>query len=119
MDLIVIEYHTPQAATTGHQTLLDHFNCPRAEEQQRRIVKRTGNYVIAAANVGDRAAAEGLINEIKYEMKVYWEGRKFSSIPLEFRPPDPAAIEEASVTATILLRTFYGIGMMLLGALIL
>ncbi|MEP7269891.1 MAG: hypothetical protein ABI882_00210, partial [Acidobacteriota bacterium] len=43
----------------------------------------------------------------------------FTSIPFQYRPPDPAAIEEMRDTATVLLRTFYGIGLMIVASIIL
>jgi hypothetical protein len=118
MSLVVIEFHTPQAATAGYEAMNSVLAGLTPDQQAGRILKRTGNYVVAAINVTDRAAAQAIVDQVKYTAVVYWEGRKFTSIPLEFRPPDPAAIEEASETARVILRAFYGIGTLLVGAII-
>src|SRR5262249_15805875 len=76
-------------------------------------------YVIEAVNIEDIAAAKNIISQIKYTPRIYWEGRKPSDIPLEFRPADPAAIEEAFQTANVVIRTFYWIGVMLTSAIVL
>ncbi len=119
MSLIVIEYHTPQTASDGYAQIQNYFNALPQQEKERQALRRIGNYVIKAVNVHDLAAAENLISQIKYEAKVYWAGRKLSDIPLEFRPPDPVAIEEAIRTTQVLVRSFYWIGAMLLSAILL
>jgi hypothetical protein len=118
MSLVLIEYHTPQAATTGFESMNSVLAGLAPDQQASRILKRTGNYIVAAVNITDKAAAQAIVDQVKYTAVVYWEGRKFTSIPLEFRPPDPAAIEEASETAKVLLQAFYGIGILLVGAII-
>jgi hypothetical protein len=118
MSLVLIEFHTPQAATAGFEAMNSVLTGLAPDQQASRILKRTGNYIVAATNVTDRAAAQAIVDQVKYTAVVYWEGRKFTSIPLEFRPPDPAAIEEASETALVILRAFYGIGTLLVGAII-
>jgi hypothetical protein len=119
MRLAIIEYHTPQLATAGHRRVLDYFSSLPEEEKAKRIVKRIGNYVVAVSEIRNAAAADSIVGKIKYSARVYWEGGKFTSIPIQFRPPDPAALEEMRETAKVLLQTFYGIGMLLAGAILL
>ncbi len=119
MSLIIIEYQTPQLASDEHSQIQGYFSALPESERSRQIVKRIGNYVVAALNVEDMPAAEKIVGQIKYEKKVYWAGRKFTDIPLEYRPPDPVAIEEATRTTQVLLRSFYWMGAMLLSAIIL
>ncbi len=119
MKLAIIEYHTPQSATAGFQAVTEHHNALSEAEKSKRIIKRVGNYVVVATGVTDPTRAAALVDQVKYTVKVYWEGGKFTSIPIEFRPTDPAALEEAAETAVVLLRTFYGIGLLLLSAIIL
>ena len=107
MTLAIIEFHTPQAATFGH-------NAVQQTASDKRIVKRTGNYVVVADGFTNREAAQAIVDKVKYTVQIHWEGKKFTSIPIDFRPPDPAALEEAAETATVILRTFYGIGVLLL-----
>jgi len=119
MSLIIVEYHTPQSASDSHAQIQGYFNTLPQIEKDRRILKRVGNYVVAIVNIQDMPAAQNIAGQIKYETKIYWAGRKFSDIPLEFRPPDPVAIEEATGTVRVLLRSFYAMGAILLSALIL
>jgi hypothetical protein len=119
MNLMIIEYHTPQSASDGYARIEGYFNSLPQQEKEKRMLKRTGNYVVEAVNIQDRASAQNIIGQIKYEAKVYWAGRKLSDVPLEFRPPDPVALEEARRTVQVLLRSFYWIGAMLLSAILL
>ena len=113
VNVLLLEFHTPQLAHDGFAKLeAAQAKLPEAEKNQL-VFKRIGNYVAVANPVKDKQATEALLGEIKYTAVVHWQGTKFSDIPLEYRPPDPAALEEASETATILLRTFYWIGLML------
>lgn len=117
MGLLIVEYHTPQLATDGHTRFQQYFDGLSQAEKDRRLLRRIGNYVVEAVGIQDRAAAENVIGQIKYTPKVYWEGRKMRNIPLESRPPDPAAIAEANQTAQVIIRALYWIGAMLLGTI--
>lgn len=114
MDLLLAEFQTPQLATDGLAALQAQYDSLPQAEKDQRLIKRIGNYIAVANNIQDRPAAENLVKQIKYEMKVYWEGRKYSDIPLEYRGLDQVALAEASQTASVLLRAFYWIGIMLL-----
>jgi hypothetical protein len=116
MSLIIIEYYTPQLASTGFAQLNGFFGALSPQEKERRLIKRVGNYVVEAVNVRDAAAAEAILGEIKYTARVYWQGKKFTSIPLPFRPPDPMVLEEARRTAQFLVTVFYAVGLMLICA---
>ena len=114
MNMLLVEFQTPQLATDGLAAL--QTKIAAAPGQEQRLVKRIGNYVAVANNIQDRAAAESLVGQIKYEMKVYWEGKKYSDIPLEYRPPDRTAFAEAAETASVMLRAIYWIGILLVGS---
>jgi len=117
--LMIVEYHTPQLATDGEAQFQNYFGKLPEQERSQRILKRIGNYVAITTTVQDRARAEQIVSAIKYTPVVYWEARKITDIPVAFRPPDPLAVEEASQTANMLVRTFYWIGVMLFGAIVL
>lgn len=119
MTLLIVEYQTPQFASDGYARASAEFQALDQPEKQKRLLKRTGNYVVCAYNVANQAEAQDLIGRIKYTPRVYWEGSKVTDIPIQFRPADPAAIEEASQTAKILIRAFYWIGAMILAAVFL
>jgi hypothetical protein len=119
MNLIIVEYYAPQSAAEGEARIRGHFNALPQPEKDRLILKRVGNYVIAMSNIQDMPAAQNIIGQIKYQKKIYWAGRKFTDIPLEFRPPDPLAIEDMTLTVKTMVRSFYWTGIAILGALLL
>jgi hypothetical protein len=119
MNLIIIEYHTPQLLIDGYAKIQQYFDGLPQIEKDRRSLTRIGNYIVHASNIIDRESARQIIGQIKYTPSIYWEGRKQSDIPLEYRPADPAAIEEALETANVLIRTFYWIGVMITSAIFL
>jgi hypothetical protein len=116
MALLLVEFHTPQLASDGYEKLELQIAALDPERKLRTSLTRIGNYVVVTTGVTEQQA-RSIVGEIKYAPKVYWEGDKYSAIPLEFRPPDQVAIQEANETAAILLRTFYWIGSMLLLAI--
>jgi hypothetical protein len=117
--LLIIEYPTPQTATDGLAQIQAYFNSLPQNEKDRRILKRIGNYIVEAVNIQDMPAAQNLVGQIKYQTKVYWAGKKFTDIPLDYRPTDPVAIDEAVRTTQVLVRSFYWMGAMLLSAVFL
>lgn len=115
--LIVFEFHTPQLASDGYASLEAALAAQSEPARQQTWLKRVGNYAVMATGAVEQTAAEQLLAEVKYDPKITWEGDKFTSIPLAFRPPDPVATEEATQTVYILVRTFYWIGMLLMLAI--
>ena len=111
--LLLIEFQTPQLASDGFSTIQSSLNSLDQNQKSFTNLSRIGNYLVVTTNATPEQA-NPIVSQIKYTAKVYWEGDKFTAIPLEFRPPDPVALQEASETAVILLRTFYWIGIMLL-----
>jgi hypothetical protein len=118
MGLIIVEFFTPQLASDGHARIQDLFNALPQSEKERRILKRVGNYVVAMSPVQDMTAAQNIAGQIKYQKKIFWAGKKFTDIPLAFRPADPLATEEGMRTVQIMVRSFYWMGAMILSALL-
>jgi hypothetical protein len=106
-------------ASDGHRSSTKYLDSFSQGEKESRILKRVGNYLVHAINVKDTSEAENLIGQIKYEYKVYWEGKKISDVPLEFRPPDPLAVEEANTTLKLVIRSFYGVGALMSSSILL
>ena len=77
-----------------------------------------GNYAVEAVNVSDLKAAEEILKQVKYMVRVHWEGKNSSAIPIPFRPPDPAVLREAIQTGQFIVATFYWIGFLLVGAVL-
>ncbi len=118
MNLIIVEYHTPQLASDGRKRAESYLNALPRQEREKRILRRIGNYIFQAVNVQDLAGAQKIVSQIKYNPKVYWEGRKLSDIPLQFRPPDPVALAEAKRTVFFIVRSFYWVVILLTGTLL-
>jgi hypothetical protein len=119
MNLIIVEYYSPQSAADGEARIRDHFNGLSQNEKDRLLLKRVGNYMVVMSNIQDMPAAENIAGQIKYQKKIYWAGRKFTDIPLEYRPPDPQVTEYINGTVKTMIRSFYWTGIALLSALLL
>lgn len=118
MSIVLIEFQSPQFAADGLAKIQAHFNSLTQEEQKKRILRRVGNYAVEAVNVSDPNAAEEVLKQVKYMVRVHWEGKNASDIPLPFRPPDPTALREVIRTGQFLVATFYWIGILLVGAVL-
>lgn len=116
MGLMIIEYQTPQTAVDGLKAMTKYLDSQ--VDKTNRILKRIGNYLVYAINVKDSTEAGNLISQVKYDYRVYWEGRKMSDVPLEFRGPDPAAIGEANRTLMIMVRSFYWVATLMSGSIL-
>jgi hypothetical protein len=108
LNLVVVEYHTPQFATDGMVRLNSFVESLPEAERDRIIFQREGNYMIGAVNVWDRELAQGLIGSIKYPYTVKWLRN-----PL-WPTNDPFRMEK---TAQMLLSTFGLLGLILLTVL--
>lgn len=117
MSLILIEYQTPQFASDGYARLNSYISSLSEESKRQRILKRVGNYVIEGVNVTEISTANSIVEKIKYMVKVYWEGQNLGAVPLEQRPPDPTALNEAVQTGRLLFTVFYWIGLLFIGTI--
>jgi len=108
LKLVIVEYHTPQFATDAMTRAEDYASTLPEEERNRLIIKRTGNYIVAALGVRDRELAESLIASIEYPYTVKWLRN-----PL-WPTNDPFRAQKA---AEMLLSTFGLLGLILLTVL--
>jgi hypothetical protein len=106
--LVIVECHTPEFATDEMARVSGYISSLPEIEQQQIIFKRTGNYIVAAVNVGDRDFAEGLVNSVQYPYTVKWLRN-----PL-WPTNDPFRVQKA---ADMLLSTFGLLGLILLTVL--
>ncbi|MBO0719460.1 MAG: hypothetical protein J2P41_01470 [Blastocatellia bacterium] len=116
MGLMIIEYQTTQTAGDGLKALTKYLDSQ--VDKENRLLKRVGNYLVYAINVKDSTDAGNLISQVKYDYRIYWEGRRMSDVPLEFRAPDPAVIGEANKTLMIMVRSFYWVGALMSGSIL-
>jgi hypothetical protein len=108
LKLVIVECHTPEFATDELARVTSYVSSLSETEQQQIVFKRTGNYIVAAVNVGDREFAEALVNSVQYPYTVKWLRN-----PL-WPTNDPFRAQKA---AEMLLSTFGLIGLMLLTVL--
>jgi hypothetical protein len=102
LQLVIIEYHTPQLATDA-MNRLNGFEATLSEDERTRFMtKRVGNFIIGATNFQDREFAEALLNTVKYPYVVQW--LQNPAIPTN----DPFAIQKAG---QMLVSTFSLIGL--------
>lgn len=109
LKLIIVECHTPEFATDELARVTSYISSLPEIEQQHIVFKRTGNYIVAAMNVGDREFAEGLVNSVQYLYTVKWLRN-----PL-WPTNDPFRMQK---TADMLLSTFGLLGLILLTVLV-
>ncbi len=109
LKLVIVEYHTPQFATDAFARAAGHVESLGEADRNRVILKREGNFIVQALNVGDREAAQALIDSIKYPYVVQW----LKDPP---RPgDDPLRAQKA---AQMLLSTFGLLGIMIIAVLV-
>ena len=108
LKLVIVECHTPQFATDAMTRAEGYAATLPDEERNRLIIKRTGNYIIAALGVRDRDLADSLIGSIEYPYTVKWLRN-----PL-WPTNDPFRAQKA---AEMLLSTFGLLGLILLTVL--
>jgi hypothetical protein len=109
MKLVIVECHTPEFATDELARVTSYISSLPEIEQQHIVFKRTGNYIVAAMNAGDREFAEGLVNSVQYLYTVKWLRN-----PL-WPANDPFRAQKA---AEMLLSTFGLLGLILLTVLV-
>jgi hypothetical protein len=102
MQLVIIEYHTPQFCTDAMKRLNGFEATLSEDERQRFIIKRVGNFIVGATNFEDREFAEALLNTVEYPYVVKW--LQNPAIPTN----DPFAIQKAG---QMLVSTFSLIGL--------
>lgn len=108
LKLVIVECHTPQFATDAMTRAEGYAATLPDEERNRLIIKRTGNYIVAALGVRDRDLAESLIGSIEYPYTVKWLRN-----PL-WPTNDPFRAQKA---AEMLVSTFGLLGLILLTVL--
>ena len=102
LQLVIVEYHTPQFATQALTQAESHLASLAAAERERYVVKRVGNFLVGTTNVSDPAFAEQLISQVEYPYVVKW--LQNPAIPTD----DPFRIEK---TAAMLVSTISLIGL--------
>lgn len=108
LKLVIVECHTPEFATDELARVTNYVSSLPESTQRQIVFKRTGNYIVAALNVGDREFAEGLVNSVQYPYTVKWLRN-----PL-WPTNDPFRMQK---TADMLLSTFGLLGLILLTVL--
>jgi fructose-specific component phosphotransferase system IIB-like protein len=108
--LAIVEFTTPQMATDADAKIQARLGEATSAGQNVPVYRRVGNYAVFVFNQKDEAAANALIDHVKYEKVVQWLG----SDPIALRKLERTYIETTSdvvlgaiqITGYILLFTF-------------
>lgn len=112
LSLLIIEYHTPQQASSALAKLTEYRNSLPAAEQAKSYIKRQGNYIVEADNFSSLGEAEKVAQSVKYNYEVKW----LSGAPVVANTR--SITSEALKTGRILTSVFGIIGVGLISALI-
>ena len=102
LQLVIVEYHTPQFATQALARAESQLASLAEAERARYVVRRVGNFLVGTTNFSDPAFAEQLISQVEYPYVVKW--LQNPAIPTD----DPFRLEK---TATMLVSTISLIGL--------
>lgn len=69
--LVIIEFTSPQGSSDADNKILSHL---AAVSDQSTVYRRIGNYNAFVFDAGDPAAANALLDQVKYEKAVQWLG---------------------------------------------
>jgi hypothetical protein len=107
--LLIVEYASPQASVQADGEFT------RAAAGNNAIVyRRIGNYNALVFDVNDRAAAEALLDQVKYEKQVQWLGKN----PHQIDPERKFVLQAGSLFISTLLVILMGIGIAVVGGLV-
>jgi hypothetical protein len=109
LKLLIVEFHTPQFAYDAMARVKAYVDSLPTDDQDHIVLRREGNYIVEATNVGDRETAGRLVEEVKYPYVVKWLRNPL----LPTRDPF-----QGQKTAQILLSTFGILGLLLTGGLL-
>ncbi len=70
--LLLVEYSTPQASVDADAKINQLLT--ESGQNQSTVYRRTGNYNIFVFDAPDQAAANALLDQIKYEKSIQWLG---------------------------------------------
>lgn len=112
MSFLIIEHHTPQQSIAAFKKLNDYQNSLPEIEKNKVVLKREGNYIVEADNVGSVEIAKKLVDDVKYGYVVKWLN---DNTPVD---NGRTIASEAAKTGKILTSVFGLIGVGLVFALI-
>lgn len=70
--MVIVEYHTPQFATDAMTRVNSYLDSLPADERDRIVVKRVGNFIVGTVSFTDREFAAQLIDSVEYPYTVKW-----------------------------------------------
>jgi hypothetical protein len=111
--LLIVEYATPQASIEADGKFIQRL----AEKDNARstVYRRIGNYNVFVFDTIDQAAAEALLEQVKYEKNVQWLGED----PFLLKKLERAfVLKSADIFVTTIEVILLGIGISIVGGLI-
>ncbi len=105
--LLIIEYTSPQASSEADQAF-SQLNDPSI------AYRRIGNYNAFVFDVTDQAAANALLDQVKYEKQIQWLGNN----PFRISPERAFVLTTSDIFLSTVIVIVLGIGVSLVGGLI-
>jgi hypothetical protein len=106
--LLIIEYSTPQASIEADEQITSRragLNEPNS------VYRRIGNYNVFVFDISDPAAANALLDQVKYEKTVQWLGKN----PFDISPERAFVLTTSDIFLSTVLAILIGIGIALIG----
>ncbi len=111
--LLIVEYGSPQASIDADTRIQQRLS--EIGQNQTIVYRRIGNYNAFVFDATDEAAANALLDEIKYEKTVQWLGRD----PYSFKRAERAFIQgTSSLFLSTVTAIVSGLGLSILAGLV-
>jgi hypothetical protein len=104
--LVIVEYTSPQASSEADAVFSGAVDSSMA-------YRRIGNYNAFVLDVTDKAAANELLDQVKYEKNIQWLGNN----PFRISPERAFAITTADIFMSTLIVILIGIGLSIIGGI--
>jgi hypothetical protein len=104
--LVIVEYTSPQASSEADAVF-------SGLADSSMVYRRIGNYNAFVLDVTDQAAANALLDQVKYEKNIQWLGNN----PFRISPERAFAMTTADIFMSTLMVILIGIGLSIVGGI--
>lgn len=109
--LLIVEFPTPQASIESDA---DFTAALATSGDARTVYRRIGNYNAFVFDVSDTAAANALLDQVKYEKEIQWLGKN----PFLITPERAFVLQTADLFFSTVMVILIGIGLSVIGGLV-
>lgn len=110
--LLIVEYASPQGSADADAKIT--ANLANDDQAASTIYRRIGNYNAIVFDASDKAAANALIDQVKYEKQVQWLGDN----PFRISPERAFVLTTSDLFISTVLIVLMGIGFSVVGGII-